>query len=53
MNEKNHNRLHEFRQLKKEIPGSHEHLIVGMGVALFTICVRALLGELNTHTELY
>ncbi len=33
MNEKNHNRLQEFRQLKKEIPGSHEHLIVGLDVA--------------------
>ena len=33
MSNKNHSRLEEFRQLKKEISGSHEHLIVGLDVA--------------------
>jgi len=33
MSEKNHTRLEEFRQLKEEIRGSKEHLIVGIDVA--------------------
>ena len=33
MKESNLTRLEEFRQLKKEIRGSEEHLIVGIDVA--------------------
>jgi len=33
MNEKDHSRLEEFRQLKEGIRGSKEHLIVGIDVA--------------------
>jgi len=33
MNEKNHTRVEEFRQLQKEIRGSKDYLIVGIDVA--------------------
>jgi hypothetical protein len=33
MNEKDHSRLEQFRQLRKEIRGSKEYLIVGIDVA--------------------
>ena len=33
MNEKDCTRLKEFRQLQKEIRGSHDYLIVGIDVA--------------------
>lgn len=33
MSEKNHNRVQEFRQIRKEIRGSSEYLIIGIDVA--------------------
>jgi transposase len=33
MDEKDHSRLKEFRQMREEIRGSREHLIVGIDVA--------------------
>ena len=33
MDEINRNRLEEFRQFKREIRGSEEHLIVGIDIA--------------------